>query len=86
MNVQALEQKFENLIARIDDAKRQVDSGTLGNFDKLNDEINKICTETQNAGPEAAKALQKHMGRIILKLDELANSISTYKDNLKEKP
>lgn len=84
MTREELEQKFENLMVRIEDAKQLVDSGTLADFDGLNAEIYAVCVETQNAGPEAAKALQKHMGKIILKLDELASSITEYKNNLEK--
>jgi uncharacterized protein YifE (UPF0438 family) len=82
MTAEQLESRFEDLLTRIEDAKRQVDDGTLGDFTVLNKEIAEVCSATQNAPPETAKALQKYMGRIILKLDELAASITTYKDNL----
>jgi len=82
---QELQTRFEDFLVRIDDAKENVNSGILGDFEKLNAEILEVCTQTQSAPPETAKALQKHMGRVILKLDELTVSITAYKDKLQEK-
>jgi hypothetical protein len=85
MTASALEKRFDDLIARVEDATRLVEGGTLGDFEALNKEIADVCTETRDAPPEIAKALQGHMGRIILKLDELAAGITHYKDNLEAK-
>jgi uncharacterized protein YdcH (DUF465 family) len=85
MNTDALQNKFEDLLTRIEDAKREVDAGTLGDMNALNKDITDVCTAIQNGPPATAKALQKDMGRIILKLDELAASITAYKDKLQEK-
>jgi hypothetical protein len=82
MNEEHLQSRFEDLLARIEDAKRDVDAGTLGDFESLNNEIVDVCDETQKAPAETAKNLQKYMGRVILKLDELATSITVYKDAL----
>lgn len=82
--IPGLEQRFEELLARIEGATREVESGTLGDFEKLNREIMDVCAETQNAAPETAKALQGHMGKVIVKLDELAAGITAYKDRLQK--
>ncbi len=79
-----LEERFETLIARIEDAAREVESGQLGDYDALNKEIMDVCIETQSAAPETAKALQGHMGKIILRLDELAAGITAYKNNIEK--
>ncbi|MGB4107078.1 MAG: hypothetical protein WBK55_04710 [Alphaproteobacteria bacterium] len=85
MNAQPpLEQRFEDLIARIDEATRQVDSGMLADFNSLNKEIMDVFTSTQAAGSETAQAMQRQMGKVIVKLDELAASITAYKSTLKE--
>jgi hypothetical protein len=81
----SLEEKFESLIERIEQATREVEVGKMGNFESLNREITAVCTETQNAPKEEAKSLQTHMGKVILKLDELAAAIGAYKDNLEGK-
>lgn len=82
---QPLEQRFEDLIARIDEATRQVDSGVMADFDALNKEIMDVFTATQAAGAETAQSMQRHMGKVIVKLDELAASITAYKNTLQEK-
>lgn len=85
MNAQTpLEQRFENLIARIDEVTRQVDSGNLADFEALNKEIMDVFAATQGSNPETAQSMQKQMGKVIIKLDELAVSISTYKNSLQE--
>ncbi|MCE7887099.1 MAG: hypothetical protein DYH13_06315 [Alphaproteobacteria bacterium PRO2] len=85
MNAQPpLEQRFENLIARIDEAIRQVDSGNLADFDALNREIMDVFAATQGSSKEVAQSMQNQMGKVIVKLDELATSITAYKNSLQE--
>ena len=86
MNAQPpLEQRFDDLIARIDEATRQVDSGTLADFDALNKEIMEVFAATQGSSKETAQSMQNYMGKVIVKLDELAVSINAYKNTLQEK-
>lgn len=81
---QPLEQRFEDLIARIDEAIRQVDSGELADFDTLNREIMDVFATTQGSNKDVAQSMQNHMGKVIVKLDELATSITAYKNSLQE--
>jgi BMFP domain-containing protein YqiC len=82
---QPLEQRFEDLIARIDEAIRQVDSGALADFEALNREIMDVFAATQGSSKDVAQSMQNSMGKVIMKLDELASSITAYKNTLQGK-
>ncbi len=82
---ETLQRRFEDLTTLIEQAMEDVAAGKppAAGLQKLDHDVALLCGEVRKAGPETAKAMQQPMGRMISRLDELADSITAFKERLK---
>lgn len=84
MSIQTnMQDRFESLINRIETAIEDVDSGKSVDLGAMDREVAEACHTIERSDAQTAHALKPVMGRMITKLDELADSLKRHQDFLK---
>ncbi|NCC22498.1 MAG: hypothetical protein EOM26_08550 [Alphaproteobacteria bacterium] len=79
--VEELETRLANMIDFVNQARDQVDSGTLANLGDLDKDVAQLCDDVEAAPPEVAQQVSSKMSDMISSLEDLARSLKTFQDN-----
>ena len=76
-----LKSQFEELIAFITEANEKALSGTMPELGNLDSTVTALCQNVEGLDEEKAKEFETVMAQMILKLDELAQTLTNYQTN-----
>jgi phage host-nuclease inhibitor protein Gam len=81
---QELQNRLDSLIGFVNQAKEQVESGELANLGSLDKDVSQLCNDVESSEPEVAQAVSEKMAEMVSSLEELANSLKTYQENVQD--
>lgn len=71
---------FQDQIARIREATKDVENGGMPDLQALEGEVETLCTRATSSGPETLKSLRALMAIMIDQLETLARRIKEHHD------
>ncbi|MCB1531617.1 MAG: hypothetical protein KDJ35_01995 [Alphaproteobacteria bacterium] len=76
----ALTDRLNALIQYIEDATHTLNGGQIPLVNDLDQKVAKLCMDVEQGSTETAKEIKPLMGKMIIKLDELAARLQEMKD------
>lgn len=80
----ALETRLNAMLDTIDDARMNAAQGRVHDLTAMKNEADRVCAEILKLPPAEARSLQPLIGDLITRLDELEQTLDSFKQQVEE--